>query len=205
MMNDLLRDIIEAGDVAVFIDDVMMGMEMKEGYNNIVEEVLRRMVENDLFVKPEKYVWKVRKVGFSKVVIRPDRVKMEKEKVQRIINWSVPRSVKDMQKFLGLAKYYRQFVKDFTSVAKPLHKITRKDVKWSWEERQWKVFEELKESFMIKLVLITPNLNKEMRIDVDVSDFAIGGVLLMKCEDEKWRLVAYISKLLNKAKRDFKI
>ena len=54
-MNDLLRDIIEAGDVAVFIDDVMMGMEMKEGYNNIVEEVLRRMVENDLFVKPEKY------------------------------------------------------------------------------------------------------------------------------------------------------
>ena len=204
-MNDLLRDIIEAGDVAVFIDDVMMGMEMKEGYNNIVEEVLRRMVENDLFVKPEKYVWKVRKVGFSKVVIRPDRVKMEKEKVQRIINWSVPRSVKDMQKFLGLAKYYRQFVKDFTSVAKPLHKITRKDVKWSWEERQWKVFEELKESFMIKLVLITPNLNKEMRIDVDVSDFAIGGVLLMKCEDEKWRLVAYISKLLNKAKRDFKI
>ena len=130
---------------------------------------------------------------------------MEKEKVQRIINWSVPRSVKDMQKFLGLAKYYRQFVKDFTSVAKPLHEITRKDVKWSWEERQWKVFEELKESFMIKLVLITPNLNKEMRIDVDVSDFAIGGVLLMKCEDEKWRLVAYISKLLNKAKRDFKI
>ena len=138
-------------------------------------------------------------------MIRLDGVKIEKEKVQKIIDWSVPRSVKDMQKFLGLAKYYRQFVKDFTSVAKPLHEITRKDVKWSWEERQWKVFEELKESFMIKLVLITPNLNKEMRIDVDVSDFAIGGVLLMKCEDEKWRLVAYISKLLNKAKRDFKI
>ena len=62
-------------------------------------------------------------------MIRLDGVKIEKEKVQKIINWSVPRSVTDMQKFLGLANYYRQFVKDFTRVAKPLHKMTRKDVK----------------------------------------------------------------------------
>ena len=62
-------------------------------------------------------------------MIRLDGVKIEKEKVQKIIDWSVPRSVKDMQKFLGLANYYRQFVKDFTRVAKLLHKMTRKDVK----------------------------------------------------------------------------
>ena len=62
-------------------------------------------------------------------MIRLDGVKIEKEKVQKIINWSVPRSVTDMQKFLGLANYYRQFVKDFTRVAKLLHKMTRKDVK----------------------------------------------------------------------------
>ena len=62
-------------------------------------------------------------------MIRLDGVKIEKEKVQKIIDWSVPRSVKDMQKFLGLENYYRQFVKDFTRVAKTLHKMTRKDVK----------------------------------------------------------------------------
>jgi len=72
MMNNLLRDIIEVGDVAVFIDDVMVGTETKKGHNDIVEEVLRRMTENDLFVKLEKCVWKVRKVGFLKVVIEPD-------------------------------------------------------------------------------------------------------------------------------------
>ena len=71
-MNNLLRDIIEVGDVAVFIDDVMVGTETKKGHNDIVEEVLRRMTENDLFVKLEKCVWKVRKVGFLKVVIEPD-------------------------------------------------------------------------------------------------------------------------------------
>ena len=56
MINDLLRDMIEAGDVVVFIDYVMKGMETEEGYDKIIEKVLRRMVENNLFVKPEKYV-----------------------------------------------------------------------------------------------------------------------------------------------------
>ena len=77
----MLRDIIEAGDVVVFIDDIMVGTEIEEGHDNIAEEVLRRMVENDLFVKSEKCVWKVRKIGFLEVMIGPDRVKMEMEKV----------------------------------------------------------------------------------------------------------------------------
>ena len=80
MMNDLLRDMIEVGDVAAFIDDMMVGMETEEEYNNIVKEVLRKMVKNDLFVKPEKYVWKVREVGFLRVMIGPDGVKWIKRK-----------------------------------------------------------------------------------------------------------------------------
>ena len=90
---------------------------------------MRRVVENNLFIKPEKCVWKIKKVGFLGVVIGPDRVKIEKKKIQRVVDWPVLRSMKDMQKFLGLENYYRQFVKDFTRIAKPLHKMTRKDVK----------------------------------------------------------------------------
>ena len=185
MMNDLLRDLVMEEKVAVFIDNVMIAMETEEGYNEIVEEVLRRLEENDLFVKPEKYIWKVREVGFLGVIIGEDRVEMEKEKVQEIIEWPVPRSVKDVQKFLGLANYYRWFVKDFTKIAKLLYKITRKENKWGWGERQQKAFEELKERFTTEPVLVTPDLDKEMRVEVDMSDFAIEGVLLMKCEDER--------------------
>ena len=86
MMNDLLRNMIKAGDIAVFIDDVMVGTETEKRHNNIVKEILRRMAENNLFVKPKRYVQKIREVVFLGVVIRPDRVKMEKEKVQRIID-----------------------------------------------------------------------------------------------------------------------
>jgi len=67
------------------------------------------------------------------------------------------------------------------------------------------VFEELKERFMTEPVLVIPDLDKEMRVEVDISDFATGGVLLMKCEDEKWRLVTYISKSLNEAERNYEI
>ena len=92
--------------VAVFIDDVMIATETEEEHDEIVEEVLRRLEENDLFVKPEKCVWKVREIGFLGVIIGEDGVRMEKEKVQGVIEWPVPRNMKDVQKFLGLANYY---------------------------------------------------------------------------------------------------
>jgi len=185
MMNNLLRDLVVEGKVAVFIDDVIIATETEKGHDGIVEEVLRRLEEKNLFVKPEKCVWKVREVGFLGVIIGEDRVKMEKKKVQEVVEWPVPKSVKNMQKFLGLANYYRWFVKDFAKIAKPLHEITRKETKWSWGERQQKTFEELKERF-------TSDLDREMRVEVDVSDFAMGGVLLMKYKDERWRPVVKI-------------
>ena len=139
------------------------------------------------------------------VIIGPDRIRMEKKKVQEIVDWLVLKSVKDVQKFLSLANYYRWFVKDFAKIAKPLYEMTRKEIKWNWREKQQKVFEELKERFTTELVLVTPDLDREIRVEVDMSDFAMGGVLSMKYEDKKWMLVAYISKLLNEAKKNYKI
>jgi len=78
-----------------------------------VEEILRRLEENNLYIKPEKYVWKVRKIGFLEVVIGPNRIEIEKEKVDRVLSWPKPKNVKDVRKFLGLTNYYRRFIKDF--------------------------------------------------------------------------------------------
>jgi len=129
MMNDLLRNLVVEEKVVMFIDNVMIVTEIEKGHDEIIEEVLRRLEENDLFMKPEKCVWKVREMGFLGVIIEEDRVRMKKEKVQEVIEWPVPRSIKDVQKFLGLANYYRQFVKDFAKIAKLLHEMTRKETK----------------------------------------------------------------------------
>ena len=86
IINDLLRNIIEIGDVVMFIDNIMVETETKEEHNNIIEEMLRKMIENNLFVKLEKSIWKVREVGFLEVVIRLDKMKIEKEKVQEVVD-----------------------------------------------------------------------------------------------------------------------
>jgi len=185
MMNKLLRDLINTEKVAVFIDDVIVGTETEERHDEIVAEVIRRLKENDLYVKLEKCKWKVREVGFLGVVIGPDGIKMEKEKVKRVLEWLTPKCIKDVQKFLGLANYYCQFIQGFVSIARSLHDTVKKDRKWEWTEKQKGAFEELKKRFMQEPVLAVPDLDKKMRMEVDVSDYATGGVLSMEGEDEK--------------------
>jgi len=183
MMNELLRDLINTGKVAVFIDNVIVRTETEEGHNELVVEIIKRLEENDLYVKPEKCKWKVREIGFLGVVIGLERIKMEEEKVKGVLEWLIPKCVKDMQKFLGLANYYRRFIEEFASVARLLHDIVKKDRKWDWTERQEKVFKELKEWFTKEPVLAAQDIDKKMRVEVDASDYVTEGVLLMECED----------------------
>ena len=105
MMNELLRDLINTGKVAAFIDNIIVGTEMEEGHDEIVAEVIKRLEENNLYVKLEKCKWKVREVGFLGVVIGPEGIKMENKKVKGVLEWLIPKCVKDVQKFLGLANY----------------------------------------------------------------------------------------------------
>ena len=129
MMNDLFHNLINQGDTATFIDDILVATDTEEGHNELVEEVLKRLEENNLFVKPEKCKWKVREVEFLGVVIGPKGVEMQREKVEGVLNWLVPRNVKEVQKFLSLTNYYRRFIKDFARIAAPLHVLVRKEQK----------------------------------------------------------------------------
>jgi len=129
MMNDLFCNLINQGDIATFIDNILVATDTEKGYNELVEEVLKRLEENDLFVKPEKYKWKVREVEFLGVVIGPKGVEMQREKIEGVLNWLAPRNVKEVQKFLGLANYYRRFIKDFARITVPLHVLVRKGQK----------------------------------------------------------------------------
>ena len=113
MINKILRDMINEGKVAAFVDNILVGTETEKGHNKIVEEVLKRLEENDLYVKLEKCMWKVRKIGFLGVIIGSNGTEIEKEKVDGVLSWPEPKNVKNVRKFLGLTNYYRRFIKDF--------------------------------------------------------------------------------------------
>ena len=129
IMNKILRDLINKGKVTVFVDDVLVGTKTKEGHDEIVKEILRRLEKNNLYIKPEKYVWKARKIGFLGMIIGPNGIEIEKEKVDRVLSWPEPKNMKDVRKFLGLVNYYRRFIKNFTQVARPMNVLMRKDMK----------------------------------------------------------------------------
>ena len=86
MMNEILRDLINKGKVAVFVDDILVGMETEERHDEIVEEILKRLEENDLYIKSEKYVWKVWKIGFLGIIIGPNGIEMKKEKIDGVLS-----------------------------------------------------------------------------------------------------------------------
>jgi len=147
----------------------------------------------------------VRKIGFLGVVIGPNGIEMEKEKVDGVLSWSEPKNVKDIRKFLDLANYYRRFIKDFARVARLMNMLTRKDMKWQWGQEQQKAFDELKGVFTTKPVLAAPDLDKEFRVEANASNYVTGGVLSMKCSNNMWRLVAFISKSLSDTERNYEI
>jgi len=140
---------------------VIVGTETEEEHDELVAEVIRRLEENDLYVKLEKCKWKVREIEFLGVVIGPEGIKMEKGKVKEVLEWSMPKCIKDVQKFLGLANYYCQFIEEFTMVARPLYNLVKKDKKWEWIEREEKAFKELKKKFTKELVLAALDIDKK--------------------------------------------
>jgi len=144
-------------------------------------------------------------VEFLGVVIGPEGVRMQKEKVDGVVSWPTPRSAKDIQKFMGLANYYRQFIQDFSRIAKPLNMLVGKDRKWEWGVEQQGAFEELKKRFTTEPILAVPDRDQEMRIEADASDYTMGGILLVKGENGKWRPVAFISKSLSPAEKNYEI
>ena len=96
MMNELLRDLINTGKVAAFIDDVIIRTETEEEHEELVVEVINRLEENDLYVKLEKCKWKVREIGFLEVMIGLEGIKIEEEKMKGVLEWLTPKCIKDV-------------------------------------------------------------------------------------------------------------
>jgi len=130
---------------------------------------------------------------------------MNPSKVEGFTNWPTPTKVKEVQLFLGLANFYHQFVKDFSKIAAPLHKLTRKNQKWEWDAVHQKAFDKLKTRFTNQPILMMVDTTKKLCVKLDASDFATAGVLSMKCKNDKWHLCAYLLKGLNDVEQNYDI
>jgi hypothetical protein len=131
--------------------------------------------------------------------------RMDPVKIAGIKNWPIPTKVKDVCSFLGFCNFYRPFIRGFAHLACPLNELTCKDTEWSWETRHQKAFDKLKTRVTMEPVLAHPILTDPFELEVDASGFAMGAILLQKKKDSKKHPIAYYSKTLSTAERNYNV
>ncbi len=158
-----------------------------------LRKVFQRLRENKLYAKFEKCEFGVSELDFLGHRITQEGLKMDDRKVKAILDWEPPRSIPALRSFLGLASYYRKFIKNFAKIITPLTNLLRKSFgTYEWEEACNEAFETLKGILVKAPVLKLPNFDKDFEIHSNASNFAIGGILV---QDE--RPVAFESKKLS--------
>ncbi|XP_020961152.1 uncharacterized protein LOC110263728 [Arachis ipaensis] len=134
--------------------------------------------ENNLYVKKEKCSFARDKVHFLGHTIKDGTLCMDQEKVKAIKEWEPPKKVSELRSFLGLADYYRRFIKEYSTKAAPLTDLLKKNHSWEWSKECQKTFDELKAAITEGPVLALPNYSKVFEVHTDASDYAIGVVLM---------------------------
>jgi hypothetical protein len=204
-MNNIFEDMIDAGHVVVYLDDILIFAEELPLLERLSQEVLARLERYDLYLKPEKCSFAQTSIEYLGLIITEGQIKMDPAKVKGITDWPTPRTVKQVQAFLGFCNFYRRFIKNFSDVARPLFDLTKKGVAFLWTQSQTTSFQTLIQAFVTAPVLALPDHDKPFRLITDASDFATGAILEQPDALNRWHPVAYHSKSLQPAERNYEI
>jgi Reverse transcriptase (RNA-dependent DNA polymerase) len=161
MMDDIFQEEIAQGWVKIYMDDIIIATEDdEEEHTRCVNQVLKKLEEHDLYLKPEKCNFHVKEVEYLGIVIGQGQVKMDPTKVKGITEWPVPTSVKEVRSFLGFCNFYRVFIPHFSDKSRPLNDLTCKNRQWEWTEREQQAFQSLKDACAALPTLRCPNWSK---------------------------------------------
>lgn len=189
VMNEILRGLLRKC-VLVFFDDILVYNPSMESHLQHLEVVLSKLQEHSLKVKESKCTFAADQVEYLGHIISAQGVAVDPSKIECIRQWPLPKTIKQLRGFLGLAGYYRKYVKGFGVIAKPLTDMLRKDG-FQWSEQAVKAFESLKAALTSTPVLAMPDFSKEFVIECDASDAGIGAVL-----SQEGHPIAFMSKAL---------
>ncbi|QRW22882.1 Retrotransposable element Tf2 protein [Rhizoctonia solani] len=189
-MNDLFRDLIDV-TVVIYLDNILIFSEKPEDH------------PAHLFYKLSKCHFHVTTVDYLGIVISPAGFSMDQKKIEAVTSWPTPRTVKQVQAFLGFVNYLCWFIPNFSSVACPLHNLTRKETPWLWGTLEEALFQDLKSLVTKSPVLIHSNPNLPYYLEMDASGVAMGAILSQQGPDNCLHPIAYMSKLFSGAEANY--
>jgi len=190
MMNNISRTLIAEEIVIVYLDDILIFTETEEEHEQAVRRVLEVLAEHKLFLCPEKCEFHRKQIEYLGLVISENKVEMDPVKVAGVRDWPTPESWTDVQAFIGFINFYCHFIRDFSTIARPLFNLTCSDKAWNWDTKEQEAFECLKTAVTTAPVLVSPQDSEPFCIEADSSDFASGAIRSQQLPGvEKWHLV----------------
>ena len=179
----------------VYLDDIIVIASNFDEHLDRLEKVFKRLLKAGLKMKPSECELIKTEVLFLGHIISPEGMKPNPKTVETVMSWKVPANVKEIQSFLGLCSYYRQCIENFSYIASPLTNLTKKKVKFIWDESCQSANEMLKEKLCSAPILAFPKPGSKYILDTDASDTGIGCVL-SQVQEGKEKVIAYASKKL---------
>ena len=205
-VQDVLRDILDIVYV-VYLDDILIFSHSQEEHNQHCHMVLERLHNGCLFANIEKCEFDRSNVEYLGYIISAEGIKMNPKKLSTIVDWPLPRSVKEVQSFLGFANFYRHFIKNYSQIAHPLHSLTKKSAPnpFALPSDTIHAFQTLKSAFISAPILLHFNPSSPSWIIIDASDFAISGILLQLGDNGILHPVAFFSRKLSPAEINYEV
>ena len=203
-INDVLFEYLNEFAQA-YMDDILIYSKSLKEHKEHVRKVLSKLREAGLYVDIDKCDFHVQETTFLGVIVSTEGIKMDPRKVQTILDWARPSTLKQVQSFIGFCNFYRRFIRNFSRITKPLHRLAQKDFKFEWNEACQAAFEELKKAITTAPVLRHFDRKREAILETDSSDYVNAGVLSQYDDDGVLHPVAFYSKNLCPAECNYEI
>jgi hypothetical protein len=203
-MNDILFDYLDVFCTA-YLDDILIYSENELEHEEHVKKVLQRLHEAGLQADIKKCEFNVTRTKYLGFIVTTEGIEVDPEKVSVIKEWKAPRTIKGIQSFLGFCNFYRRFIRDYGVIAKPLIRLTRKDVDFQFTDDCHGAFEELKRRLIEAPVLAHYDPERETMLETDASDGVLAGVLSQEDENGEWHPVSFFSKTMAPAELNYEI
>lgn len=188
--------------VFVYLDDVIICTSTFEEHIRILREVINRLTRAGLTLNKEKCIFCKPELKYLGYVVNSSGLLVDPEKIEAILNIPIPKSVTEIRRIIGLASWYRRFVPNFSTLIAPLSALTRKNVKFHWDEKCEAAFRSIKEHLIQAPVLSCPDFDKPFTLQCDASDFGLGAVLTQMHGDAE-HVICYLSRSLTKNERKY--
>ncbi|KAI2645046.1 Transposon Tf2-9 polyprotein [Labeo rohita] len=205
-INDVFRDMLNRW-VIVYIDDILIYSNTFTDHVQHVRTVLQRLIQHKLYAKEEKCQFHQESVAFLGYMISPAGVAMDETKVNAVRNWPLPKTLKELQRFLGFSNFYCRFIRNFSTVAAPLTAMVKKgSTRLSWSSDALLAFQDLRQRFTTAPILRHPDPQQPFIVEVDASSTGIGAVLSQRQgQPSKTYPCAFYSHKLSPAEKNYDV